>query len=96
MPMYDFQCQDENCGTQFETRQKSDDPNPPCTACGKETKRLISLPQKPFGTIVMDTPNAKKYKAGYQHSHGTNYRAEKISASVPSNFVGSGSKGSAT
>ncbi len=41
MPLYEFQC--ENCGNQFELRQKfSDEPASECPKCGGPVKKLIS------------------------------------------------------
>lgn len=41
MPLYEYQC--ENCGLQFEVRQKfSDAPPEACRECGGPLKKLIS------------------------------------------------------
>lgn len=41
MPLYEYQCQD--CGVQFEARQKfSDPPLQHCRNCGGEVKKMIS------------------------------------------------------
>jgi len=41
MPMYEYQCED--CGLQFEVRQKfSDDPVSECRECGGQVKKMIS------------------------------------------------------
>lgn len=41
MPLYEYQC--DNCGNQFELRQKfSDEPAKECPKCGGAIKKLIS------------------------------------------------------
>jgi len=41
MPLYEYQCDD--CGLQFEVRQKfSDQPVDRCAACGGHAKKMIS------------------------------------------------------
>ena len=43
MPIYTYRC--ENCGVQFERRQKfSDDPLKRCPECSKNTLRKVYLP----------------------------------------------------
>ena len=43
MPIYTYRC--ENCGVQFERRQKfSDDPLKRCPECNKNTLRKVYLP----------------------------------------------------
>ncbi len=43
MPIYTYRC--ENCGVQFERRQKySDDPLKSCPECSQETLRKVYLP----------------------------------------------------
>ena len=43
MPIYTYRC--ENCGVQFERRQKfSDDPLKQCPECSKNTLRKVYLP----------------------------------------------------
>ena len=42
MPLYEYECQDEDCKHRWETLQKnSEEPNPPCPECGGEAKRLM-------------------------------------------------------
>lgn len=43
MPIYTYRC--ENCGVQFDRRQKfSDDPLTTCPECGTDTLRKVYLP----------------------------------------------------
>lgn len=41
MPLYEFECL--SCKNKFEKLQKMTEPDPPCSVCGNEVKRLISV-----------------------------------------------------
>jgi hypothetical protein len=75
MPMYDFRC--SNCGKEFEAVEKSPvknedgsyaDVTTTCS-CGKTATRTFGTCAKWLTTIVPSSPNCKKHKAGYQHTH---------------------------
>lgn len=64
MPIYEFQCESEKCGHQFEELQKFDDPLPVCPKCGKKkVRKMLSTPALKFvgsGFYVNDYPKEPK------------------------------------
>jgi len=41
MPIFEFQCEDDDCGHRFERILKASDDNPKCPKCKRPTKRLL-------------------------------------------------------
>jgi putative FmdB family regulatory protein len=82
MPIYTYRC--ENCGVQFERRQKfSDDPLKHCPECNKNTLRKVYLPVgivfKGSGFYATDnrspSGNRNKTKSGSEESSSSSEKS---------------------
>ena len=86
MPIYTYRC--ENCGVQFERRQKfSDDPLKRCPECSKNTLRKVYLPVgivfKGSGFYATDnrSPSGSKSKKNKSKSEESSSASSKTSKS---------------
>jgi len=79
MPIYTYRC--ENCGVQFERRQKfSDDPLSGCPECSKEALRKVYLPVgivfKGSGFYSTDNRSSSKVLTTPKSDEGDNSKKE--------------------
>lgn len=69
MPSYDFMCPDGHTHEIF-CRMSEKPSSPACPECTRATHQVILTAPATPKLIVIDYPGSKKFKAGYQHSHG--------------------------
>lgn len=68
MPTYDYRCANGHAHEHFcKIAERPDARN--CPECGEPARFMLSAPAL-VTNIVVDYPGSKKFKAGYQHSHG--------------------------
>lgn len=79
-----YRCRD--CQADYEFMHHPSDEKASCPSCGSNSAEL-QLGGVTLTTIIPVYPGAKRFKAGYQHTHA-DFPAEKGSVSVPRSFKG--------